>query len=206
LEPDDFLTVDETLYGCSTQIGFRQYNKSKPVRYGLLYKSVNSVRFPFTFRTAVYSGKPSGQPGPYYVRGSLATVQALISKVQASVDLSGRTISLDRLYTSIELFEWLQSLGITALGTIDSTRKGIPPEVKSVTEREELSYEVYWNKQNREMTLHSYVAKTKSKGKRNVLLLSTVSPIFGTTKDDGVKKPALYTLCDFTKGGTDVMD
>jgi len=54
--------------------------------------------------------------------------------------------------------------------------------------------------------LHSYVLTTKSSGKRNVLLLSTVQPILGITKDDGKKKPAIYKLYDFTEGGTGVMD
>lgn len=57
------------------------------------------------------------------------------------------------------------------------------------------------------MTLNSYVVPTKSKGNRNVLLLSTVSPVtLGVTKDDGVRKPAIYKLYDFTKGGTDIID
>ena len=49
-----------------------------------------------------------------------------------------------------------------------------------------------------------YQPKVKEK---NVLLLSTVSPIImGVTKDDSVKKPAIYKLYDFTKGGTDIID
>ena len=162
LQPGDFMTIDETLYACRTQIGFRQYNKSKPVRYGLLYKSISAVRYPYTFRTAVYSGKPSEEPGPHYIRGTVPIVKSLVSQLQSSVDLTGRIISLDRLYTSIELFEWLQTQGISALGTIDHTRKGIPPEIKTVTERENRSYQVYWNKQGGEMTLNSYVVPTKA--------------------------------------------
>ena len=44
--------------------------------------------------------------------------------------------------------------------------------------------------------------KTKS-GKKNLLLLSTMRPIMGVTKDDGKQKPGLYKLYDFTTGGTD---
>ena len=73
----------------------------------------------------MYSGKPSGEPGPYYIRGSLSTVKALVSQMQEFVDLKDRIISLDRLYTSLELFEWFQTQGIAAIGTIDSVRKGI---------------------------------------------------------------------------------
>ena len=63
-----------------------------------------------------------------------------------------------------------------ALGTIDPTKKGIPPEIKAVTDREKRSYQVYWNKQQREMSLNSYVAPTKSNGKRNVLNSKYILP------------------------------
>ena len=44
----------------------------------------------------------------------------------------------------------------------------------------------------------------KSTGKKNVLLLSTVEPILGTTKKDDTKRPAVIQLYNFTKGGTDI--
>ena len=56
------------------------------------------------------------------------------------------------------------------------------------------------------MTFSSYTPPTKSRGKHNVLLLSTVPPLLGVTKDDSVINPAICKLYDFTKGGTDVMD
>ena len=88
----------------------------------------------------MYSGKPSQDLGPHYIQGTiLPTVRALINQLQSSVDLTGRVLSLDRLYTSIELLEWLQTQSIAVSGTIDPTRKGIPPEIKAVTERENRS-------------------------------------------------------------------
>lgn len=50
------------------------------------------------------------------------------------------------------------------------------------------------------MCLLSYTVKTKSKGAKNVLILSTMRPIHGVTKDDA-KKPALYKF-----GETDIVD
>ena len=52
----------------------------------------------------------------------------------------------------------------------------------------------------------SYVVNIKSSGKRNVLVLSTLNPILGLTKDDGKCKPAIIKFYDFTKGGTDIVD
>lgn len=58
---------------------------------------------------------------------------------------------------------------------------------------------------SKKLVLHSYVVKSKSSGLRNVLMLSSVEPLLGVTKDDKFK-PAIYKLCDFTKGGTDIVE
>ena len=42
LAPDDYLSLDETLYPTSTQISFKQFNPSKPAKYGMVYKSINA--------------------------------------------------------------------------------------------------------------------------------------------------------------------
>ena len=105
IQPDEYLSLDETLYGCKNQISFKQYNSSKPQKYGILFKSINAVKYPFTFRTCVYSGKPLGEPGPFYIRGIMPTVQSLVTQLSAHVDIKGRNITMDRLYTSYELFK-----------------------------------------------------------------------------------------------------
>ena len=102
--------------------------------------------------------------------------------------------------------QWLLDRGITSVGTLQSNRKGIPAEIKEIKNRETNSYEVYWEKDNGISNLHSYVVKTKSSGKRNILLLSTVPSLLATTKDDNKGKPAIYKPYDFSKGVTDIID
>ena len=65
---------------------------------------------------------------------------------------------------------------------------------------------MYWDKDNTTLNVTSYVVNTKSLGKRNVLVLSTLNLILGLTKDDGKRKPAIFKFYDFTKGGTDIVD
>ena len=55
------------------------------------------------------------------------------------------------------------------------------------------------------MSLHSYVVKTKSTGKLNVLLLPTLKSLLAVTCDRK-KKPKINKVYDFTKGGTDIID
>ena len=55
------------------------------------------------------------------------------------------------------------------------------------------------------MSISSYVFKT-SKGKKNVILLSTTPPILGITKNGGKRKLGIYKVYDFSKGVTDIID
>ena len=52
----------------------------------------------------------------------------------------------------------------------------------------------------------TYSVKTKSIGRKNVLMLSAIRQIPGKTKDDGKSKPAIMKFYDFTKGGNNIVD
>ena len=51
LVPSEYFSINETLYVMRHQIGLRQCNPNKPAKHGLLYKSFNDVRFPFTYQS-----------------------------------------------------------------------------------------------------------------------------------------------------------
>ena len=105
------------------------------------------------------------------------------------------------------MVQWLLDREITSVGgTVQSNQKRISAKIKEIKDRETNSYEVYWEKDNGILNLHSYVVKTKSSRKRNVLLLSVVPPLLATTKDNNKSKPAIYKLYDFSRGGTDIID
>ena len=65
--------------------------------------------------------------------------------------------------------QWLLDRGKTSVGTLQSNRKAIPVEIREIKGRETNSYEIYWEKNNGILNLHSYVVKTKSSRKRNAL-------------------------------------
>ncbi|XP_041464562.1 piggyBac transposable element-derived protein 1-like [Lytechinus variegatus] len=172
----------------------------------MLFRSLNDARYSYTFCTSVYSGKPTGEPTRHYITGPEEVVKYLVTEMEQHGQLRGRNLTIDRLYTSLPLTQWLFDRGITVMGTIQNNRKGIPAEMKSTQGRDEHSYKVAWQKENKNITLHSYVVNTKSSGTKNVLLITTMKPILGVTKDDGKQKPAALKLYDYTKGGTDIVD
>ena len=205
LVPCDYLSLDETLYPMRNQISFKQYNPKKTAKYGLLFKALNAARYPYTYIASPYCGKPKEDGGKYYVQGTEKIVKQMIERLlENRVPLAGRNISFDRLYTSFSIELWLYENNITSLGTMQSNRKGIPAEMLDYKHREDLSSEIYWQKDG-PLSLSSYVVKTQS-GKKNVIMLTTLNQILGTTKDDNRNKLALYKLYDFTKGGTDIVD
>ena len=71
--PSFYLAIDETLYPHRGRIGMKQYNPSKPVKYGLLYRSLCDSVVPYTYFTLPYGGKPdiiNSDAGKYFVTGT----------------------------------------------------------------------------------------------------------------------------------------
>ena len=82
--PDGYLTLDETLYPMRSKLSFKQFNPLKPTKYGMLFRSINSSRFPFTYTTSVYAGRPVNYPlnnCKFYVYGVKQTVKSLIKNL-----------------------------------------------------------------------------------------------------------------------------
>ena len=132
-----------------TRITFKQFNPNKPEKYGLLFKSINACRDPYTFRTAPYVGKSKNHSNQeqckFFVRGTEDTVKRLVTDLEKHISLSGKNLSYDRLYTSISLAKWLLERNIITVGTLQANRKGIPEEVKHIGSRDSNSYEVFWD-------------------------------------------------------------
>ena len=95
LAPGDYLSLDETLYLMQTQISFKECNPSKPEKYGLLFKSVNATRYPYTFISSPYSGKPTEEGGQYHFQSTEAIVHCLIETLSTNSSLAGRNVSFD---------------------------------------------------------------------------------------------------------------
>ena len=181
------------------QISFKQFNPSKPAKFGMLHKSINACRYLFTFSTAVFPSKPKAEPTSYYTPGTSQTVKYLIQNLECHTDLVGRNTSYDRLDTSIPMAQWLLDHGITSVRTLQPNRKGIPAKIKEIKDRETNSYEIYWEKSNGILNLHSFMVKTKSSGTRNVFLSSTLPPLLATTKNDNKTTRLLTNYTTFQK-------
>ena len=177
------------MYPLRNRVSFKQFNLSQLAKYGLLFKSINSARYPYSFLSAPFCGKPKSEPTEEYKQGIFEVTKHMVEKISNYTSLKGQNIGFDRLYTSIPLAYWLLVKDITSVGTLVPNRRGLPKEFIKTTKREEFSYKVLWHKDEPYMSLHSYAVKTKSTGKPNWLLLSTLELLLAVTRDDGKKNP-----------------
>ena len=128
----DYLPLDETLYPMCAKANFKQFNPSKPSKYGKLFQPINASRYPFTFTTTVYAGKPKEDPTMYYTRGPEETVKFMIQTLKSQKDLQKRNLSNNHLYTSAALAEWLLTHGIISVAALKANQKGILREITTV--------------------------------------------------------------------------
>ena len=184
---NECVTIDKCQYAMHMRVGFKTYNLLR-----LIYKCLNEVIYPFTHRSEAFAGKPSEEGGEYYLKSTEDLTLRLIEKTGENQNLRVRNLTTDNLYTSIPLANKLLERSMTLLGTMRQNRVGLPKEVKSLENRVENSTEVWWEKDKQKITLNSYVVKTKSKGKNNIIILATMSPLLGVTKDDGKKKGIFF--------------
>ena len=77
-----------------------------------------------------------------------------------------------------------------------SKGKKITNKIKQVCNRDIRFYKVFWNEPEKNNNLNSFIVNSKTTGKRNISILSTMHPIFYNSKHQE-KKPALYKLYDF---------
>jgi hypothetical protein len=207
LQCGDQICIDEALYRTfGTGFDFSQFSPLKPAKKGILYRVLSDSRLPYTFRAIIYAGRPVAEPTENYMVGIEETVCELLRRYGAKNELKGRNLTTDRFYTSVDLADTLlKEFDMTCIGTLTANRKGLPKEFKAIKGRKEGDYMVLFE-ENGKISLHSWVVNTKSAGPKNVMLLTTTTPIIGKTKDDGKDRPALISLYNYTMLGTDRVD
>ena len=143
-------------------------------------------------------GKPADSNAPYYFNATEDYVKHLVESMSAS-SMKCIDISMDRLYTSISTSNCLLAQNIASVGTLVSNRVRLPDEVRDVKDRDELDSSMHWVQEKGNLALGVYTTKSKSKGKKNVLVLSTMRQLMGIARDDGKQKSAIIKFYDFTK-------
>ena len=180
-------------------MGFKQYNPSKPAKYGLHYRSLSDTEVPHTYFTLPYAGKPNeldGKVTKYYVTGTVEYTKYLVTQFIMYNDIYGCSILMDQYFTSVAT--------TTIFGTMKLNWKGIPRELRSVGKREAKSTYFIYNIGDKRTIIVSNIDK-KMSWMKNVMLLTTMHDK-KKVKQSKCRKSQVHVMYDHTKGGVDVVD
>lgn len=189
------VTIDEKLEGFRGRCNFRQYIPSKPNKYGIkIYALVDSQVF-YLYNLEIYAGlQPEGM---YRISNKPTDV---VLRLCQPIYGSGRNVTADNWFTSIELVEELRSRSLSYVGTIKKNKRQIPTEFIIGAGRA-VNSSLFGFRKN--LTMASYIPK---KGKC-VILVSSLhedKSIDPDTRDK--QKPSIITYYNSTKGGVDTTD
>ena len=110
---------------------------------------------------------------------------------------------MDRYFTSIHLAQWAAEKNTTIVGSMRLDRKGIPPQIQKVDNRNKKSIFFVCGEDD-DLMLVSYIDK-KNSGKKNMVVLTSMHDKVEVTKDE-TRKPQVHPVYDHTKGSVDVID
>ncbi|KAJ4430773.1 hypothetical protein ANN_19364 [Periplaneta americana] len=199
--PSAHLTIDEMLSLFRGRCPFKVFMKDKPGKYGILIRMLSDVHTRYILKMEVYAGKDEG---PAEERTAKAVVRRLVKPLEGT----GRNVTTDRYYTSIELAEELYNDDkLTLVGTLKSNRKHIPEELKKTQGRELYSSRFLFTDPKTgkaPVTLVSYI--TRLKPTKNLLLLSTQHNDRKVDESTEKKKTDVNLYYNETKGGIDSID
>nr|XP_039271170.1 piggyBac transposable element-derived protein 4-like [Styela clava] len=124
--PYQQLSADESMIGYKGRIRFRQYNPKKPIKWGLLARTLADANTGYLLNIVMYYGKDEGKE---IIEGSTKTSSTIVELLQPYLG-KGHNVFCDRLYTSLNLADYLHEKRTYLTGTIMQNRKGVPVEIK----------------------------------------------------------------------------
>ena len=105
------VTVDEQLYAFRGRCEYIQYIPSKPAKYGLKFWLVCDSSTYYCSNIQMYSGKDDS-------RGETSLGQHVVRSLVTYLFKSGRNITCDNFFTSLNLARELKKHNLTLVGTI----------------------------------------------------------------------------------------
>ncbi|KAJ8914718.1 hypothetical protein NQ315_017428 [Exocentrus adspersus] len=115
------VTINEMLLGFRGRCGFRQYIPSKPNKYGIKIFCLSDSKLFYTPHMEIYCGQ---QPeGPF--RQSNSSVDTVM-RLSEHIFQSGRNITADNWFTSLEIVKKLENKKLSYVGTIRKNKREIP--------------------------------------------------------------------------------
>ena len=125
-QPLQQLSIDERMVKSKARTHLRQYIRNKPTKWGFKYW-VLADPTGYTIDFDVYGGARQA-----HERSDKGLAFDVVMKLIQPFQFQGYLLYCDNFYTSPQLFQELQQIGILATGTLIKNRRGIPASVKNL--------------------------------------------------------------------------
>lgn len=190
------VTVDEMLFRFMGRWSSKRKMKNKPAKEGILLYAVCDTETYYTFDLEVWVKEQHA--GPY--QKNFGT-QEIVERLTSSIAGTGRNVTVDRLFTSLELGKSLKSKGLTLCGAVNTSKSFVPTEFVKDDARELYSSRFAFNKD-------AAMVSFKDKAKKLVLVLSTrKKDRHKEIIDEHERKlPKMIDFYNRTKVGVDIVD
>lgn len=121
------LAVDESLMKFRGRLAYVQFNPSKRARFGIKFYKLCESSSGYCLNFSIYTGKDTKSDATMSMLCSEAIVVDLLGDRLGD----GHTVFLDNWYSSPRLFLAIKEGGSNAVGTVRTTRKNMPKELKA---------------------------------------------------------------------------
>jgi hypothetical protein len=190
--PSEWLTVDEQLLEFHGRVQFKQYIGTKPGKFGMkLIWLCDAISY-YALNFVIYIGKGSLIPDE-----NVTAKAVTLHLMQPYLD-TGRHLTGDNWFSSVELAEELKNRKTSYIGTLRSNSRGIAPIARSTSNRVRKDTRVYYSGDG--VAMISFW----DKGTKPVLLIDTLHRTVPLPPADG----KCVTVLEYnrTKSGVDIFD
>ena len=123
--PHEQLSVDEAMIQFKGRLGFKQYMKAKPTKWGIKVFVLSDSTNGYVHRFQIYTGKNSSLS----TSGDHGLCTKVVLSLMQGLEARSHKVYMDNYYTSPRLFLALYDKKVSACGTAQTHRKYYPQEL-----------------------------------------------------------------------------
>ncbi|XP_035208278.1 piggyBac transposable element-derived protein 4-like [Stegodyphus dumicola] len=159
--PERDIRIDESLLLYKGRMKWKQYIPLKRARFGIKMYLLCESKTGYLYSSIIYTGKGTNLSDAY--REMPVSTQVVLSLIEPLLD-KGYCLTTDNFYTSPQLADFLVKRQTDTYGTLKSTRKEVPSEIrnKKLKKGDVIAFQ------------RGKVMAMKWKDKKDVCLLSTI--------------------------------
>ena len=195
--PTEGLTIDEQLIASRCRSPNRVYNPSKPGKYGELVRWCTDAKNRYFLNSSVLTKKPADGNAARIHQESNKAKNLVLNLARPFLN-SGRNITADRFFSSVDVAISLYEKRTTYVGTLTKNKRDIPPALH--VKQENFESKFVFGGPRKILTLQSQQVK-----KKKVYLISSLHHD-SKIHEDEKQKSEIQIFYNHAKVGVDVLD